>query len=75
MESSKIIQDISAILNKFQSINKSTKNDSEKVLTEIKRIQKQFDENYKELLNLKQEISPSSSSIIKVLPNNSDDLL
>ena len=94
MESSKIIQDISSILNKFQPISKSTKNhshfssfsafssflgenvtnDSEKLLTEIKGIQKQFDESYKELLKLKQEISPSSS-IIKVLPNNSDDLL
>ena len=49
-------------------------NDSDKLLTEIKELNKQFDQSYKELLQLQQEISPASS-IIKVLPNNSEDLL
>jgi archaellum biogenesis protein FlaJ (TadC family) len=89
MESSKILQDISTILTKFQPISKLKRfmiilfnsfadengaNDSEKASKEIKELQKQFDESYKELLQLQQRISPSNL-IIKVLPNNSDDLL
>jgi archaellum biogenesis protein FlaJ (TadC family) len=89
MESSKILQDISTILTKFQPISKLRRimiilfnsfadengaNDSEKASKEIKELQKQFDESYKELLHLQQKLSPSNL-IIKVLPNNSDDLL
>lgn len=57
-------------------LEETSKNDSDIMLAELENLQSQIEDNYKELLQLKQDqIIQNSSSVIKILANSSNDLL